>query len=229
MPASIDIPADSGTPRRPSSIDLDASSELGAAMAADDEAFGGAVAASFATQMAMAMAPLGLGLGGASGTGGSSGGGKGSAGAAASAEGNARMSRLMLAKMKTLEESLGEVVREVRSLRVSSGLPSTAHNSGDEHSWRPASWVGPGDRTGSLRRTRTSGGSSLRTRTAKRVASRKSLRDDKGGSEEAKSGGSKKDKGKAVMRSDESDNGDDHATQDRSGSVEDFTKKGSSF
>ncbi len=42
------------------------------------------------------------------------------------------MSRLMLAKMKTLEESLGDVVREMRVLR--SAVPSTAHNSGDDGS-----------------------------------------------------------------------------------------------
>ena len=47
-----------------------------------------------------------------------------------------RMSRLMLAKMKTLEESLGEVVREMRVLR--SAVPSTAHNSGDDGSERGA-------------------------------------------------------------------------------------------
>lgn len=92
--------------RRRSSVDLDASSELNAAMVAD-ESFG-AVPSSFATQMAMANAML----------------------RKASQNDSDRMSRLMLAKMKTLEESLSDVVREMRVLR--STVPSTAHNSGSE-------------------------------------------------------------------------------------------------
>ncbi|KAK4236989.1 hypothetical protein C8A03DRAFT_35102 [Achaetomium macrosporum] len=40
---------------------------------------------------------------------------------------NSRMSKLMLAKMKSLEESLGDMVREMRTLRKS--VPNTAHNS----------------------------------------------------------------------------------------------------
>ncbi|KAM7206854.1 hypothetical protein V8F20_002560 [Naviculisporaceae sp. PSN 640] len=94
--------------RRRSSTDLldESSSELIAAMAADENF--GAVPSSFATQMAMANAML----------------------SKASQKDSDRMSRLMLAKMKTLEESLGDVVREMRVLR--STVPSTAHNSGSE-------------------------------------------------------------------------------------------------
>ena len=106
---AMDIPGARKTPlRRRSSVDLDGSSELNAAMA-EDESFG-AVPSSFATQMAMANAVLNK----------------------ASQGDNDRMSRLMLAKMKTLEESLGDVVREMRVLR--SAVPSTAHNSGDDGS-----------------------------------------------------------------------------------------------
>lgn len=106
---AMDIPGVRKTPlRRRSSVDLDASSELNAAMAADEDFVG--VPSSFATQMAMANAMLNK----------------------ASQGDNDRMSRLMLAKMKTLEESLGDVVREMRVLR--STVPSTAHNSGDDGS-----------------------------------------------------------------------------------------------
>ncbi|KAK4651425.1 hypothetical protein QC762_606080 [Podospora pseudocomata] len=84
------------------------SSDLNATVTVDDEesTFSG-VPSSFATQMAMATAML-----------------------SKSAQGdNNRMSRLMLAKMKTLEESLGDVVREMSLLRNS--VPNTAHNSDD--------------------------------------------------------------------------------------------------
>lgn len=43
--------------------------------------------------------------------------------------GNNRMSRAMLAKIKSLEDSLGDMVREMRGLRMS--VPNTAHNSDD--------------------------------------------------------------------------------------------------
>ncbi|KAM7204518.1 hypothetical protein V8F33_001482, partial [Rhypophila sp. PSN 637] len=111
---AMDIPGGrKGAPaapiRRRSSVDdrLDLSSELNAAMAADESLLG-AVPSSFATQMAMANAMMNQ----------------------ASQNDSDRMSRLMLAKMKTLEESLGDVVREMRVLR--STVPSTAHNSGSE-------------------------------------------------------------------------------------------------
>lgn len=46
-----------------------------------------------------------------------------------------RMGRLVLARMKTLEESFADVVKEMRVLR--SAVP-TAQNSGDDGSWRTA-------------------------------------------------------------------------------------------
>ncbi len=110
MALALDIPARKAPGRRRSSFDLDASSELNAAMAVDESL--GAVPSSFTTQMAMATAMLGKSL---------------------QDDDSSRMSRLMLAKMKTLEESLGDVVREMRVLR--STVPSTAQNSGDEASF----------------------------------------------------------------------------------------------
>ncbi|KAK5660345.1 hypothetical protein OQA88_12886 [Cercophora sp. LCS_1] len=107
---ALDIPARKAPPRR-RSVDLDADSDLNAAIAAD-ETFGEA-SSSFTTQMAMATALLSK---------------------SAQTDDSNRMSRLMLAKMKTLEESLGDVVREMRVLRSSSTMPSTAHNSGDDGS-----------------------------------------------------------------------------------------------
>ena len=110
---ALDIPARAGgnkgppvVRRRPSSTGLD-SSELNALAGEDSDGLG-MLPSSFASQMAMATAML----------------------EKSSHADNARLSKLMLAKMKTLEESLGDVVREMRVLR--STVPSTAHNSGDE-------------------------------------------------------------------------------------------------
>jgi hypothetical protein len=64
----------------------------------------GAVPSSFATQMALA-------TGGLKGFGGRSGGGKGG-----DNEDNGMMGRLMLARMKTLEEGFAEVVKEFRGM-----------------------------------------------------------------------------------------------------------------
>ncbi|KAK0718317.1 hypothetical protein B0T26DRAFT_647589 [Lasiosphaeria miniovina] len=106
---ALDIPARKSPIRRQSSVDLGGGSSDIIEAAASDDAFG-AVPSSFNTQMVMATAMLGQ-----------------------SAQGDSnRMSRLMLAKMKTLEESLGDMVREMRVLR--STVPSTAHNSGDDGS-----------------------------------------------------------------------------------------------
>ncbi|KAK0641606.1 hypothetical protein B0T16DRAFT_449019 [Cercophora newfieldiana] len=128
MALALDIPAGRASGRRPSSVDLDASSDLNAAMAAD-ETFGG-VASSFTTQMAMANAMLSK---------------------SAQTDDSNRMSRLMLAKMKTLEESLADVVREMRVLR--STVPSTAHNSGDDSGEKRK--VASGSGSGSIGSPRT--------------------------------------------------------------------------
>lgn len=96
--------------RRHSSVDIDA---LAAAEGADDD-----VPASFASQMAMERAPMaavGKGVG---------------------VEDTGRLNKLMLSKMRTLEEGMNEIVRKMRDLR-GAVVPSTAgqHDSGgdDEH------------------------------------------------------------------------------------------------
>jgi len=130
MALALDIPAGRTAGRRPSSVDLDASSDLNAVMAAD-ESFGG-VPSNFTTQMAMATAMLSK---------------------SAQTDDSNRMSRLMLAKMKTLEESLGDVVREMRVLR--STVPSTAHNSGDDSGSGGKRKVASGSGSGSIGSPRT--------------------------------------------------------------------------
>ncbi|KAI0482477.1 hypothetical protein GGR56DRAFT_685219 [Xylariaceae sp. FL0804] len=95
--------------RKLSSVDVDIHSDMG--IEATDF---GAVPASFATQMAMATGQL-------------------RAGRSSSDRDNAdRMSRLVLARMKTLEESFADVVREMRVMRSTA---PTAQNSGDDGSW----------------------------------------------------------------------------------------------
>lgn len=111
-----------GGPRRGSGGDLGS--------AVDDGALLGVVPSSFATQMAMAtgmMAPMGPG-----GLRGAAVAAHQAAAAAERRDSNDRMSRLMLARMKTLEEGFADVVREMRVLQRSSINPSTAFNSGDE-------------------------------------------------------------------------------------------------
>lgn len=100
---AFDIASQSNLARRHSSFDVDTLSELGGVMEANAD-----VAASFAEHIAT----------------------RKSAGAGASG-GADRLNRAMLAKMMTLEDSMAEMVREMRGLR--SAGPSTARESGDEH------------------------------------------------------------------------------------------------
>ncbi|KAK8867789.1 Calcium channel YVC1 [Apiospora arundinis] len=95
---------------RLSSVDLDFNSDMG--LDVDAANVFGAVPSSFQTQMALATGQLkGLGRG------------------HLDRESADRMTRLMLARMKTLEEGFNEVVKEMRNTR--SGIP-TAQNSGEE-------------------------------------------------------------------------------------------------
>ncbi|KAK3318450.1 hypothetical protein B0H66DRAFT_477234 [Apodospora peruviana] len=211
---AMDIPARRAPIRRRSLVDLDASSELNAAMVADESY--GAVPSSFATQMAMATAMLNKHH---------------------SQGDNDRMSRLMLAKMKTLEESLGDVVREMRVLR--SAVPSTTHNSGDDGS--PSSNPrqqqrlkvvttadsSPGPATtevaGRRDREQRGGGGIRRSRTttaAARTPEWKSPSQRWKGKQKAVSHVPSSDDG-------EYDNEDDSLLDEREG--DSFTKKGSSF
>ncbi|KAI0132177.1 integral membrane channel protein [Xylariales sp. AK1849] len=101
--------------RKPPSLDVDITSDMGLDPHHGD--YGG-VPSSFATQMAFATGQLkGLGRG------------------AQEQESSDRMSRLVLARMKTLEESFADVVKEMRVFR--SAVP-TAQNSGDDGSLRGA-------------------------------------------------------------------------------------------
>ncbi|KAI2617568.1 hypothetical protein GGS26DRAFT_596428 [Hypomontagnella submonticulosa] len=100
--------------RQASSVDVDINSDMG--LDAHNEF--GAVPSSFATQMAMATGQL-----------------KALNRNNRDREDEDRMGRLVLARMKTLEESFADVVKEMRVLR--SAVP-TAQNSGDDGSWRTA-------------------------------------------------------------------------------------------
>ncbi|KAK7956038.1 uncharacterized protein PG986_005260 [Apiospora aurea] len=93
-----------------SSVDMDFNSDIG--LDVDAANVFGAVPSSFQTQMALATGQLkGIGRG------------------TQDRESQDRMTRLMLARMKTLEEGFHEVVKEMRQTR--SALP-TAQNSGEE-------------------------------------------------------------------------------------------------
>ncbi|OTB06345.1 hypothetical protein M426DRAFT_115918 [Hypoxylon sp. CI-4A] len=98
--------------RRLSSLDMDINSDMGL----DVHNEFGAVPSSFATQMAMATGQL-----------------KGLNRSKHEREDADRMSRLVLARMKTLEEGFADVVKEMRVLRSTA---PTAQNSGDDGSWR---------------------------------------------------------------------------------------------
>ncbi|OTA94477.1 hypothetical protein M434DRAFT_394748 [Hypoxylon sp. CO27-5] len=98
--------------RHLSSIDVDINSDMGL----DTHNEFANVPSSFATQMAMATGQL-----------------KALTRGTQDREDADRMSRLVLARMKTLEESLADAVKEMRAL--ASTVP-TAQNSGDDGSWR---------------------------------------------------------------------------------------------
>ncbi|ORY65374.1 uncharacterized protein BCR38DRAFT_341252 [Pseudomassariella vexata] len=105
--------------RRLPSLDVDINSDIGLDHDANNEL--GAVPASFATQMAMATGQLkGLGRG------------------SQERDNAERMSRLVLARMKTLEESFAEVAKEMRGMR---SQVSTSHNS-ENGSWNGVMEVG---------------------------------------------------------------------------------------
>lgn len=119
--------------RRMSSSDLlDIQSDLGGM--ANDDAFGG-VPSSFVTQMAMATGMITPGNRG-----------KDKAQRDRENDDRDRMSRLVLARMKTLEEGFADVVKGMRGLQRSSGMPSTAHTSASEGTGS-ISWVGDNEVT----------------------------------------------------------------------------------
>lgn len=122
-----------GKTRRMSSSDLlEIQSDL--AGVADHDAFGG-VPSSFVTQMAMATGMI------------TPGGNRHNDKAQRERDNDRdRMSRLVLARMKTLEEGFADVVKEMRSIQRSSGMPSTAQNSASEGTGS-GSWHGDNDVT----------------------------------------------------------------------------------
>ncbi len=98
--------------RRLSSFDIGLDTHSDLVGPGGDDTFGG-VPSSFVTQMAMATGMV--------------------RNAQAARGGDSdRMSRLMLARMKTLEEGFADVVREMKVLQQTSGLPSINHSSADE-------------------------------------------------------------------------------------------------
>lgn len=131
---TLDLPRPRrGKARRMSSSDLlDIQSDLGGV--GNDDAFGG-VPSSFVTQMAMATGMVTPGNRA-----------KDKAQRDRDNDDRDRMSRLVLARMKTLEEGFAEVVNGMREMQRSSGFPSTAHNSGSEGTGSN-SWAGDNDVT----------------------------------------------------------------------------------
>ncbi|WQF83485.1 hypothetical protein CDEST_08499 [Colletotrichum destructivum] len=145
--------------RRLSSVDL---SVLSDNIVPDDPT--GGMPSSFQTQMAMALMKDAR-LGGA---------GRG----ADSGDSN-RMSKLVLARMKTLEESFADVARELRGLKTTSNstAPTTRRNSSGEELQKLAALASP-----EATRQKDSGGEKpkmVRRTTGKRPVSRKSLLDPK--------------------------------------------------
>ncbi|KAF3767851.1 hypothetical protein M406DRAFT_98048 [Cryphonectria parasitica EP155] len=120
-----------GKARRMSSSDLlEVHSDL--AGMADHDAFNG-VSSSFVTQMAMATGMI------------TPGAHRPSEKAQRERDNDRdRMSRLVLARMKTLEEGFADVVKEMRGFQRSSAMPSTAHTSASEGTGS-ISWHGEGE------------------------------------------------------------------------------------
>lgn len=116
--------------RRMSSTDLlDVQSDLAGVNA--DDAFGG-VPSSFVTQMAMATGLI------------TPGGPRATDKAQRERDNDRdRMSRLVLARMKTLEEGFSDMVKEMRVLQRSGAMPSTGRNSASEGG--SIVWDGEGD------------------------------------------------------------------------------------
>uniref|UniRef100_A0A0D2XW95 Calcium channel YVC1-like C-terminal transmembrane domain-containing protein n=1 Tax=Fusarium oxysporum (strain Fo5176) TaxID=660025 RepID=A0A0D2XW95_FUSOF len=139
--------------RRLSSVDLSAMS---------DQVVGdhiGAMPGSFQTQLATFMKDNRLRAGGGNDSG-----------------DRDRMGRLVLARMKTLEESFADVIKEMRDLKNSSTVPTTRRNSGDEANMAPMIEVAGRDR---LRKYHID--NSQRKVASKRPVSRRSLKEEKPG------------------------------------------------
>ena len=171
--------------RGPSSIDVDAASEMGLLDAGPD--FGGMVPSSFATQMALATGQLkGLGLGRGRGVGTST----NNQGDRGDRESSDRLSRLVLARMKTLEEGFADVVKEMREMR---SAPPSSQDS-DAAPAAPAS--GPRSNRSGRRQQRRTGANTPATAIATPSVPSSVAGKSAGSSGNKRTGGRGKGKGK---------------------------------
>ena len=146
--------------RRLSSVDISIMSDhTGLPFAGDDPNAG--MAGSFQTQMAMAMMKDN----------------RLRAGGGLDPADRDRMGRLMLARMKTLEESFAEVVREMRDLKYSSTEPATRRNSSGEELTKTSPMIEVARRSGK----RAKGDASPRKPHTKRPGSKRSNKETRFG------------------------------------------------
>ncbi|KEY71494.1 hypothetical protein S7711_03561 [Stachybotrys chartarum IBT 7711] len=125
-----------------------------------------------------------------------------------------RMSKLILARMKTLEEGFAAVIKEMRDFKTGSTAPTTTRNSSENDF---GMFPTPGGGVGRSRPKRTRGEATPRKTTSKRPASQRSMTEAKVGMTPAED---PKGKGKEVAYS----TGEDAEEADNS-----FTRRGSSF
>lgn len=213
-----------GKTRRMSSSDLlDVQSDL--AGVADHDAFDG-VPSSFVTQMAMATGMFKPGQG---------------ANEKAQRERDNdrdRMSRLVLARMRTLEEGFADVVKEMRGFQRSSGMPSTGQNSASDKG--SITWHGRGDDTirpfadGSSAGQRSKAGSGAKARSRPGSSRKSGERSSNRNSVILRSpissqGGGNKGKGKQVETRRQESEDDSESDVLQVGGQPSFTRRGSSF
>lgn len=162
--------------RRLSSVDLSLMSDSNMPFGGDPNV---GMAGSFQTQMAMAMMKDNR----LRGTGG------------IDAADRDRMGRLVLARMKTLEESFADVIKEMRDLKNSSTAPTTRRNSsGEELKFASSMEMTGHDRP----KTRSKGSTTPKRNTGKRPVSRRSMKESKVGIELPQDNTKDKGKGKEV-------------------------------
>jgi hypothetical protein len=96
-----------------------------------------------------------------------------------------RMGRLVLARMKTLEESFGDIIKEMRDLKNASTPPSRWYSSGEELKGRAQVGADLGEADSEPGRAmRSKGSSTPKNGAGKRPVSRRSLREAKVGMED---------------------------------------------
>ncbi|KAH7328145.1 hypothetical protein B0I35DRAFT_416682 [Stachybotrys elegans] len=189
--------------RRLSSVDLSVISDnTNLQLMAEDP---GALAGSFQTQMAMAMMKdrrL-----------------RGSGGEAAD---GGRMGKLILARMKTLEEGFADVIKEMRDLKTSSTAPTTTRNSSADELKGALQSAGAGRTRGK----RTRGDITPRRGVTKRPGSQRSMLESRVGMSPTEAGTSKnkgKGKGKEIAYYTEEEEDQQEGRDDS------FTRRGSSL